>query len=280
MTTLATDRSFVELPARQRVASVLDPGTFREILGPFDRVESPHLEAQGIVPQADDGAVIGRGTIDGAPAVVVALDGRFQGGGVGEVSGAKLAAALEQTVLDHHRGVPTRPVLLLETGGIRLQEANLGMLAIADIHAALIELSTLTPVVGVITGTVGCFGGMGIAAGLASHLVMTPGGRLGLNGPEVIETEAGLDELDAADRRAVWSIIGGTQRVRAGAADELVEDDIDRIAGAVRAAFRAGLPATTRARDITSARARLDRVAGHGRPTPDLYVHLTTGAEQ
>ena len=46
---------------------------------------------------------------------------------------------------------------------------------------------------------------MGIAAGLCSDLVMTPEGRLGLNGPEVIEQEAGVDELDATDRAVIWS---------------------------------------------------------------------------
>ena len=41
---------------------------------------------------------------------------------------------------DAESGRPVRPVLLLETGGIRLQEANLGLLAIAEIHAAIVAL--------------------------------------------------------------------------------------------------------------------------------------------
>ena len=53
---------------------------------------------------------------------------------------------------------------------------------------------------------------MGIAAGLCTDLVMTREGRLGLNGPEVIEQEAGVEELDSRDRALVWSIIGGEQR--------------------------------------------------------------------
>jgi malonate decarboxylase beta subunit len=260
--------SFIELPTRERVRSLLDDGTFRELLGPFDHVESPHLEPQGIVPQADDGAVIARGTIDGEPAVVGALDGGFQGGGVGEVSGAKLAAALEGALRDRASGVPTRPVLLLETGGIRLQEANLGLLAIADIHAALVALRRYTPVVGVITGLVGCFGGMGIAAGLTTHLIMTVEGRLGLNGPEVIETEAGIAELDASDRAGIYRLIGGTQRVATGFAELLAPDEPDALREAVRGVFAEPGTRPARAERYREGLDQLATIDPTSRPTP------------
>ena len=45
---------------------------------------------------------------------------------MGEVSGAKMAAALELAAEDNRNGIPTQAVLCLETGGVRLQEANLG----------------------------------------------------------------------------------------------------------------------------------------------------------
>jgi malonate decarboxylase beta subunit len=50
-----TRRSFIELNARERAQALLDKGSFRELLGPFDRLESPWLPMQGVVPQADDG---------------------------------------------------------------------------------------------------------------------------------------------------------------------------------------------------------------------------------
>ena len=232
--------AFTELPARHRARAILDPGTFRELLDPFARLASPHLAPQGIVPQEDDGAVVARGAIDGEDAVVVALDGAFQGGGIGEVNGAKLAGALELAAADGANGRPVRPVILLETGGIRLQEANLGLLAIAEIHAAIMSLRRFTPVVGVIAGPVGCFGGMGIAAGLCTDLVVTRQGRLGLNGPEVIEQEAGVAELDSGDRALIWSLIGGEQRAATGLADRLVADDSAAVRDAVREVFAAG----------------------------------------
>jgi malonate decarboxylase beta subunit len=258
MTAPALSRTrFTELSARDRARALLDAGTFRELLGPFERLESPHLAPQGIVPQSDDGVVVARGALDGEPAVVLAIEGLFQGGGIGEVSGAKIAGSLELALRDAERGTPTRPVLLLETGGIRLQEANLGLLAIAEIHAAIVALRRHVPVVGVIAGMVGCFGGMAIAAALCSRLIMTRKGRLGLNGPEVIEQEAGVAELDSADRRMIWSTIGGEQRTAIGAADMLVEDEVTAVADAVRAAFADGLPAEHRSTQVERYQARL-----------------------
>jgi Acetyl-CoA carboxylase beta subunit len=88
--------SFVELHARQRALSLLDEGTAREIVGPLDNMISPHLEPQNIVPESDDGIVLMRGTIKDNNVLVVSIEGKFQGGGIGEVSGAKIVAALEK----------------------------------------------------------------------------------------------------------------------------------------------------------------------------------------
>ena len=253
-------RSFVELGARARARAVLDDGTFRELLDPFDRLHSPWLEPQGIVPQEDDGVVVARGRIDGAPAVAIAIEGAFQGGSLGEVGGAKIATALELALRDAERGAPVRPVLVLETGGVRLQEANLGLAAIAEIHAQVVALRRRVPVVGVVAGLVGCFGGMSLAAALCSRLVVTRQARLGMNGPEVVEQEAGVEELDASDRRLVWSLVGGEQRHAVGLADALVEDDAGEIAAAVRAAFRDGIPARHRSEDVATFRDRLARI--------------------
>jgi malonate decarboxylase beta subunit len=238
--------SYIELTARERARAVLDAGTFRELLGPFERLKSPWLPLQGIVAQADDGVVIARGELDGHAAVVASIEGVYQGGSIGEVSGAKLAGALELALRDCERGRPVRPVLLLETGGVRLQEANLGLAAIADIHGAIVALRRHVPVVAVVAGIVGCFGGMSLAAALCSRLIVTRQARLGMNGPEVIEQEAGVAELDASDRALIWSLMGGEQRFATGFVDVLLEDDVEAIAAEVRRGFAAAAsPART-----------------------------------
>ncbi|HDG1666670.1 TPA: biotin-independent malonate decarboxylase subunit beta [Kluyvera ascorbata] len=240
------DRSFIELKARQRAHALLDEGSYRELLDPFDGVMSPWLGAQGIVPQADDGMVVAKGTINGKPAVVVAIEGAFQGGSMGEVSGAKMAAALELAAEDNRNGIPTQAVLSLETGGVRLQEANLGLAAIADIHAAIVDLRRYTPVIGIVAGTVGCFGGMSIAAALCSYLIVTREARLGLNGPQVIEQEAGIEEYDSRDRPFIWSMTGGEIRYESGLVEALVGDGVNAVKAAMNDALAKGVPAKHR----------------------------------
>lgn len=250
-------QSFIELRARDRAKAILDEGSYRELLGPFDGLMSPWLGPQGIVPQSDDGMVIAKGTIQGKPAVVVAVEGAFQGGSMGEVSGAKMAAALELAAEDNRKGIPTQAVLCLETGGVRLQEANLGLAAIADIHAAIVDLRRYQPVVGIIAGTVGCFGGMSIAAGLCSYLLVTREARLGLNGPQVIEQEAGIEEYDSRDRPFIWSITGGEVRSRSGLVDGLVDDNVNAMKDAVNQCLAKGVPATHRSDNYDEFLARL-----------------------
>ena len=250
-------RSFIELSARDRARLLFDSGTGRELAGPFDRIESPWLAIQGVTPQADDGCIVMRGTIGGQQAVVIAFNGAFQGGGIGEVSGAKLTAALDLACRDSQEGNPTNAVLLLETGGVRLQEANLGLAAVAEIISSIIALRRCARVISVIAGSVGCFGGMSLAAGVSSYIVMTPEGRLGLNGPEVIEEESGVEEFDASDRSLIWSIYGGQQRYKQGLADVLVDDDADQMIKTVRELIAKGVPAIHRSEQVDLYRSRI-----------------------
>ncbi|MGC5699496.1 biotin-independent malonate decarboxylase subunit beta [Pseudomonas sp. NFXW11] len=259
-TALLNTQSFVELGARQRARALLDAGSFRELLDPFQRLMSPWLERQGVVPQADDGVVIAKGSMDGLPVVIAAIEGAFQGGSLGEVGGAKIAGALELAAEDNRQGIPTRAVLLLETGGVRLQEANLGLAAIADIHAAIVDLRQYQPVIGLVAGSVGCFGGMSIAAGLCSYLLVTQEARLGLNGPQVIEQEAGIEEYDSRDRPFIWSLSGGEQRFASELADRYVADDVAQIRAQLRELLALGLPERQRSREAERFLERLARL--------------------
>src|SRR5258707_12073949 len=97
-------QSIIEMRARERARALLDPGSFRELLDPFDRLESPWLPLQGIVPESDDGVIVARGQLAGTPAVIMAIEGAFQGGGMGEVSASKIAAALALARRDWESG--------------------------------------------------------------------------------------------------------------------------------------------------------------------------------
>jgi malonate decarboxylase beta subunit len=276
---LLQQHSFVELGARQRAKTLLDEGSFRELLGPFDRVMSPWLAKQGVVPQADDGVIIAKGFIAGKPVVVCAIEGGFQGGSMGEVGGVKMAGALELAAEDNRNGIPTAAVLLLETGGVRLQEANLGLAAIAEIHAAIVDLRRYQPVIGVVAGSVGCFGGMSIAAGLCSYLLVTQEARLGLNGPQVIEQEAGLDEYDSRDRPFIWSLTGGEQRLATGLVDGFVADDIQAIKAQVQNLLLKGTPEQERSGQYELFLQRLARLDTEPQIDPATVRQLYQGVQ-
>lgn len=229
--------SLVESKARERAQAILDEGSARELLGPFDRFESPHLEAQNIVPQSDDGMVIMKGTIQGRHTLIISIEGSFQGGGIGEVSGAKFAGALESALEDCQNGNLIYPVIIYDTGGVRLQEANYGLLSIAEISSAIVALKEYVPVVGIIPGKIGSFGGMSLTAGLCSALVMTREGRLGMNGPEVVEQEAGIQELNSKNKQFIWEMIGGKGRLKSGLVDRVVEDDVPNYIEAIESVW-------------------------------------------
>ncbi|WP_019458883.1 biotin-independent malonate decarboxylase subunit beta [Acinetobacter sp. GG2] len=276
---LLNKQDFIELSARERAKALLDEGTFRELLDPFARVMSPWLVKQNIVPQADDGVVIAKGSIQEQPVVLISIEGLFQGGSLGEVGGAKIAGALELAVEDNLKGIPTAAILLLETGGVRLQEANLGLAAIAEIQAAIVNLRQYQPVIAVVAGSVGCFGGMSIAAGLCSYIVMTQEGRLGLNGPQVIEQEAGVQEYNSKDRPFIWSITGGNQRFASGLADAYVDDDRQKIRQQVIDYLTQGVPHQHRSSNYTFYLEKLQQVDTAEQITPAQVQALYQGEQ-
>lgn len=276
---LLNKQDFIELSARERAKALLDEGTFRELLDPFARVMSPWLVKQNIVPQADDGVVIAKGSIQERPVVLISIEGLFQGGSLGEVGGAKIAGALELAVEDNLKGIPTAAILLLETGGVRLQEANLGLAAIAEIQAAIVNLRQYQPVIAVVAGSVGCFGGMSIAAGLCSYIVMTQEGRLGLNGPQVIEQEAGVQEYNAKDRPFIWSITGGNQRFASGLADAYVDDNRQKIRQRVIDYLTQGVPHQHRSSNYSFYLEKLQQVDTAEQITPAQVQALYQGEQ-
>jgi malonate decarboxylase beta subunit len=215
--------SWYEASARTRVRLLLDPGSFVEYIGPEERETSPHLRLFDLPEQFDDGIVIGHGTLDGTPVLVAGQEGRFMGGAFGEVHGAKLTGLLRTA-----RDLKTTPVLILfDTGGVRLQEANAGELAIAEIMRAMIEARTAgVKVIGLIGGRSGCYGGGGLIAGCCSALAVSEQGRIAVSGPEVIETNRGVEEFDSRDRALVWRTMGGKHRRLLGGAELFVDDTV------------------------------------------------------
>ena len=215
--------SFAECSARERVTALLDAGSFHEWLPPAERVTSPHLAQLGVPAAFDDGVAIGRGRLDGHAVFIAAQEGEFMGGGVGEVHGAKLVGLMQRALRER----PAAVLLLAESGGVRLHEANAGLIAVSEVMRALLDVRAAgIPVVVLIGGANGCFGGMGIVARCADRVVMSDSARLAMSGPEVIEASFGVEEFDSRDRALVWRTTGGKHRFLSGDCDVLVDDDV------------------------------------------------------
>ena len=229
--------SYAECSARERLARLLDAGSFHEWLPPAERLTSPHLGQLGVPSAFDDGIAVGRAQLGGKTVFVAAQEGGFMGGGVGEVHGAKLVGLMHRALRDRPVGV----LLLAESGGVRLHEANAGLIAVSEVMRAVLDVRAAgIPVVVLIGGANGCFGGMGIVARCADQVIMSDVGRLAMSGPEVIEASNGVDEYDARDRALVWRTSGGKHRWLTGDCDALVDDDVSAFRVAAIAAM--GLP--------------------------------------
>lgn len=238
-------RSFLESSARTRAVGLVDRDSFTELAGPRDRLTSPHLPLLGEAVEFDDGIVTGVGLSDARPVFIASQEGAFIGGAVGEVHGAKLANIIRLARESYDGMLSADPVLAesrrpavvisFDTGGVRLHEANAGLLAHAEVMDQIQDCKGKVPVIALIGSRVGCFGGMGFVAAAADVIIMSQFGRLGLTGPEVIEEELGKDEFDASDRALVYRTTGGRHKYIMGDCNDLVVDSI--------AAFRQSLVA-------------------------------------
>ncbi len=216
-------QSYREANARQRVAALFDAGSVHEFLPPAARVTSPHLGLFDAPQAFDDGVLVARALLAGQSVLLAAQEGGFMGGAVGEVHGAKLLGLLQRALQEPVAAV----VLLLESGGVRLHEANAGLIAVSEVMRALLQVRTHgVPVIVLIGGANGCFGGTGIVSRCANSIIMSEEGRLAMSGPEVIESAHGVEEFDARDRALVWATTGGKHRYLLGDCQVLVADDI------------------------------------------------------
>lgn len=243
--------SWFQATARQRVAGLLDPNSFTEFLGPSERVQSPHLHLFDLPSAFDDGVVIGRGALDRKGVLVAAQEGQFMGGTFAEVSGAKMVGLLRAA--RDHKDLPQTVLLLLDSGGVRLQEANAGELAVAELMRAIVEARCAGVAV---IALVGGRAGAGLTAATCSRVAVSEQGRIAVSGPEVIETNKGVEEFDAEDKALVWSTDGGKTRRLIGGADAFAEDSMEGFRAAARA-----LMAKVPAFDLKTMQAEQERLA-------------------
>lgn len=181
-----------EVSAADRIAMLVDSDSFAETdaglrsadpLG-FDsgKAYTDAVEAAMQRTGMTEAIITGTARIDDRPVVVGAMDFRFIGASMGSVVGEKVARAFELA-----RETRTPLVLVIASGGARMQEGMLSLMQMAKTAAAAARLSEArVPYVAVLTNPT--MGGVTASfATLADVILAEPGARIGFAGPRLVE---------------------------------------------------------------------------------------------
>src|SRR5690606_14895734 len=166
--------------AREHIAGLLDPDSFREI-GTFVRSENP--DHHDSTPA--DGKICGHGTIGGRDVSVAVDDVTVKRATSSLVGARKLQRVYEQAL----RGA--NPFVYIgETGGARLPD-SLSAVGYSNepVFPWLARRRREVPVATAIVG--GSFGGSSFVAGLSDFVVQVRGATLAVTSPRVIEVATG-----------------------------------------------------------------------------------------
>ncbi|MFE0461090.1 acyl-CoA carboxylase subunit beta [Kitasatospora sp. NPDC058965] len=201
--------------ARERIALLLDPGSFTE-LDALVRHRSTAFGTAGRRP-AGDGVVTGYGTVDGRPVAVFAQDASVFGGSMGEAFGHKVLKVMEHAL---RTGCPV--VGLNDGGGARIQEGVAALALYAEVVRRNVRASGVVPQLSLVLGP--CAGGAAYSPALTDFTVVVDGrSRMFVTGPEVVRAVTG--EVATAEQ------LGGgrTSAAISGTAHYLAADEADAI---------------------------------------------------
>ncbi|WP_417516051.1 acyl-CoA carboxylase subunit beta [Minwuia sp.] len=180
------------MTARERVAAMLDPGSFREIGALVEPMRDTDLTS--VLEAPADGIVAGRGTIEGRPVYILADDFTVLGGSVGPIGSDKTQRLMD---LAERTGYPL--VWLQEGAGHRIQDGldSRHFVSAGPLFWKLGRLSGRVPVVTAVLGP-GSAGPTNIAA-FADFTVMWRGrAQMGIGGPPLVKAATGQD-IDTED---------------------------------------------------------------------------------
>jgi acetyl-CoA carboxylase carboxyl transferase subunit beta len=180
-----------QIPARRRIDSLVDPGTFIEhdvdlvSADPLEfkdskRYPSRVKESQEKTGQKD-AIICGEARIEGQPAMIGIFEFNFMGGSLGSVVGEKIARLIERAV-DKKIGV----VIFCASGGARMQEGILSLMQMAKTSAALAKLhEARIPYISVLTDPT--TGGVSASIAMLGDIIIAePKAMIGFAGPRVI----------------------------------------------------------------------------------------------
>jgi propionyl-CoA carboxylase beta chain len=202
-----------KMTARERIAKLLDPGSFTE----FDELARHRAHDFGIEGNRPygDGVVTGFGTIDGRPVCVFSQDFTVFGGSLGEVYGEKIVK-----VMDHALKTGCPMIGINDGGGARIQEGVVALGLFAEIFYRNVIASGVIPQISLIMGP--CAGGAVYSPAITDFTLMVEGtSHMFITGPDVIKTVTGEE--------VTFEELGGarTHNVKSGVAHYQAADEDD-----------------------------------------------------
>jgi methylmalonyl-CoA decarboxylase subunit alpha len=196
---LATQRQHArgKLTARERIAHLLDEGSFAE-LDLFRRPASGPAHGHHT-----DGVVTGSGTVRGRRVFVYAQDFRIFGGSLGQTHAAKIHKVMDLAI---SAGAPL--IALNDSGGARIQEGVTALAGYGGIFKRNVRASGLIPQISIVLGP--CAGGAAYSPALTDFTFMVRDtSHMFLTGPDVVKAVTGEsvshEELGGAQVHAATS---------------------------------------------------------------------------
>ena len=182
-----------KLLARERVETLLDPGSFNEL----DLLARHRASAAGLEEHPyTDGVITGWGTIDGRKVFVFSQDFTVFGGALGEVFAEKIHKLMD---LSLKVGAPV--IGLNDGAGARIQEGVVSLASYGGIFYRNVLSSGVVPQISVILGP--CAGGAVYSPAMTDFIFMVrETSHMFITGPDVVKTVTGeevtLEELGGA----------------------------------------------------------------------------------
>jgi methylmalonyl-CoA decarboxylase subunit alpha len=206
-----------KLTARERIALLVDEGTFVE-LGILGRPHFAQRAMDGVEAPAD-GVITGWGDVDGRPCCIAAYDFTVMAGSMGMTGELKVTRLREMAL---SKRMPF--VWLLDSAGARIQEAAGSLFAgSGHLFREEVEMSGVVPMVAAMMGP--CAAGTAYIPALADFVPMVSGqGAMALAGPHLVKAVTG-EEISMED-------LGGAKVHcrKSGVGDLEVADDEECIA--------------------------------------------------
>ena len=171
-----------KLTARERVARLVDRGSFEEI-GLFAAHRATYFGmAEKEMPA--DGVVTGCANIDGRLVHLASQDFTVAGGAAGETHSDKISDMMR---LSLKTGSPF--VFINDSGGARVQEGIDSLAGYGRVFYNNVMLSGTVPQISLICGP--CAGGAAYSPALTDFIIQTQQGRMFITGPQVIKQVTG-----------------------------------------------------------------------------------------